>query len=64
VLVLRSCYSMFLGFARSPVNFHAEDGSGYEFMGDSILKVRMGLGLLSAFAARSCMFQQLLHRQL
>ncbi len=55
---------MFLGFARSPVNFHAEDGSGYEFMGDSILKVRMGLGLLSAFAARSCMFQQLLHRQL
>lgn len=30
---------MFLGFARSPVNFHAEDGSGYEFMGNSILKV-------------------------
>lgn len=48
MLVLRSCYSMFLGFARSPVNFHAEDGSGYEFMGDSILKVRMGLGLLCA----------------
>lgn len=34
-----NCYSMFLGFARSPVNFHAEDGSGYQFMGDSILKV-------------------------
>jgi aminopeptidase N len=34
-----NCYSLFLGFARSPVNFHAEDGSGYKFMGDSILKV-------------------------
>lgn len=34
-----SCYSLFLGFARSPVNFHAEDGSGYKFLGDSILKV-------------------------
>lgn len=34
-----SCYSVFLGFARSPVNFHAADGSGYDFMADSILKV-------------------------
>jgi aminopeptidase N len=35
----RSCYSLFLGFARSPVNFHAADGSGYKFMGDAVLKV-------------------------
>jgi Domain of unknown function (DUF3458_C) ARM repeats len=34
-----SCYSLFLGFARSPVNFHAANGSGYKFMGDAILKV-------------------------
>ena len=24
---------------RSPVNFHAADGSGYAFMGDSVLQV-------------------------
>ncbi|KXZ50521.1 hypothetical protein GPECTOR_16g696 [Gonium pectorale] len=34
-----SCYSLFLGFGRSPVNFHAADGSGYAFMADSVLKV-------------------------
>lgn len=34
-----NCYSLFLGFSRSPVNFHAADGSGYEFMGDAVLKV-------------------------
>lgn len=34
-----NCYSLFLAFARSPVNFHAPDGSGYEFLADSILKV-------------------------
>jgi len=34
-----SCYSLLLGFSRSPVNFHAADGSGYEFMGDMVLKV-------------------------
>ncbi|GFH14567.1 uncharacterized protein HaLaN_10648 [Haematococcus lacustris] len=34
-----NCYSLFLGFARSPVNFHAADGSGYEFMADSVLRV-------------------------
>ncbi|EFN58926.1 hypothetical protein CHLNCDRAFT_19903 [Chlorella variabilis] len=34
-----SCYSLFLGFARSPVNFHAADGSGYEFMGDVVLQL-------------------------
>lgn len=33
-----NCYSLFLAFARS-VNFHALDGSGYEFMGDSVLQV-------------------------
>lgn len=32
------CYSLFLGFARS-VNFHAADGSGYEFIGDSVIKM-------------------------
>ena len=35
-----TCYSTFLGFARSPVNFHAQDGSGYRFMADSTLKVK------------------------
>ncbi|GFR41652.1 hypothetical protein Agub_g2389 [Astrephomene gubernaculifera] len=34
-----NCYSLFLGFGRSPVNFHAADGSGYEFMGDAVLRV-------------------------
>lgn len=34
-----ACYSLFLGFLRSPVNFHAADGSGYKFLADSILKV-------------------------
>ena len=32
------CYSLFLGFARS-VNFHDASGSGYEFIGDAVLKV-------------------------
>jgi aminopeptidase N len=35
-----SCYSLFLGFARSAPNFHAKDGSGYEFLADAVLKVR------------------------
>ncbi|KAK9918305.1 hypothetical protein WJX75_003036 [Coccomyxa subellipsoidea] len=34
-----ACYSLFLAFLRSPVNFHAADGSGYTFIADSILKV-------------------------
>ena len=34
-----NCYSLFLAFVMSPVNFHAEDGSGYAFMVDSILSV-------------------------
>ncbi|GLC52687.1 hypothetical protein PLESTB_000657300 [Pleodorina starrii] len=34
-----NCYSLFLGFGRSPVNFHAADGSGYAFMGDAVLRV-------------------------
>lgn len=33
------CYGLFLGFARSPVNFHAEDGSGYEWFADMVMKV-------------------------
>lgn len=34
-----NCYSLFLAFARSAKNFHAADGSGYEFMADAVLKV-------------------------
>lgn len=34
-----NCYSLFLAFARSPVNFHAADGSGYQFHADMVLKV-------------------------
>ncbi|KAK9785425.1 hypothetical protein WJX73_000376 [Symbiochloris irregularis] len=34
-----NCYSLFLPFVRSPVNFHAGDGSGYRFLADSILTV-------------------------
>ena len=34
-----ACYSLFLSFLRSPVNFHAADGSGYKFLADAILKV-------------------------
>lgn len=40
-----TCYSLFLGFTRSPVNFHAADGSGYQFLGDSVLQVRCGTRL-------------------
>eukprot|EP00879_Flechtneria_rotunda_P017716 GHRR01018571.1.p1 GENE.GHRR01018571.1~~GHRR01018571.1.p1 ORF type:complete len:756 (+),score=282.34 GHRR01018571.1:954-3221(+) len=32
------CYSLFLGFARS-ANFHASDGSGYEFLGDAVVQL-------------------------
>ena len=34
------CYSMFLSFLRSTPTFHAADGSGYEFLADSILQAR------------------------
>ena len=34
-----ACYSLFLSFLRSSVNFHAADGSGYKFIADSVLKV-------------------------
>jgi hypothetical protein len=37
-----SCYSLFLGFARSAPNFHAKDGSGYQFLADAVLKVGWG----------------------
>ena len=33
------CYSLYLAFQRSPLNFHAADGSGYEFIADSVLAV-------------------------
>lgn len=32
-------YSLFGGFSRSAVNFHAADGSGYKFMADAIIKL-------------------------
>jgi hypothetical protein len=38
------CCSLFLGFASSVVNFHAADGSGYQFLGDAVLKVRPAAG--------------------
>jgi aminopeptidase N len=34
-----SCYSLLLAMSRSAVNFHHEDGSGYEFLADMVLKV-------------------------
>jgi aminopeptidase N len=33
------CYSLLLAFARSAVNFHAADGSGYEFLAEMTLAV-------------------------
>jgi aminopeptidase N len=33
------CYSLHLAFARSAVNFHAADGSGYEWLADQVLAV-------------------------
>lgn len=32
-------YSLFGGFSRSAINFHAADGSGYRFMADTIMKL-------------------------
>lgn len=32
-------YSLFGGFSRSAINFHAADGSGYQFMADAIIKL-------------------------
>ncbi len=34
-----NCYSLYMAFCRSHPNFHAEDGSGYKFLADSILEV-------------------------
>ncbi|EFJ47753.1 hypothetical protein VOLCADRAFT_81369 [Volvox carteri f. nagariensis] len=50
-----NCYSLFLGFGRSPVNFHAADGSGYAFMGDAVLRVdginhQVAARMVSAFS--------------
>jgi hypothetical protein len=41
-----NCYSLYLGFARSSVNFHAADGSGYQFIADAAIKVRHPLQTL------------------
>ena len=35
-----NCYSLYMAFCRSHPNFHAEDGSGYEFLADSVIQVR------------------------
>lgn len=32
-------YAMFRGFAMSPINFHAADGSGYEMFVERLLKL-------------------------
>ena len=40
------CYSMFLSFLRSTPTFHAADGSGYEFLADSILQARAAAPLV------------------
>ena len=32
-------YSLIGGFCGSPVNFHAKDGSGYEFLGEIVLQL-------------------------
>lgn len=69
-----NCYSLFLAFARSPVNFHAADGSGYKFMADSVLKVdkinrQVASRMVSAFTTykqfdgeRQAMMKQQLER--
>ena len=58
------CYSMFLSFLRSTPTFHAADGSGYEFLADSILQARaqalfralvMSAGGLLRCDPRSCL---------
>ncbi|KAA8520842.1 hypothetical protein F0562_011515 [Nyssa sinensis] len=32
-------HSLILGFCRSPVNFHAKDGSGYRFLGEMVVQL-------------------------
>lgn len=32
-------YALVGGFAGCPVNFHAKDGSGYEFLGDAVIRL-------------------------
>jgi aminopeptidase N len=36
-----SCSAVLNGFADSVVNFHAADGSGYRFLADAVLQVRL-----------------------
>ena len=46
------CYSLILAFARSAVNFHAADGSGYQFIADMILELdKVRACVLVTFAA-------------
>lgn len=67
-----SCYSLLLGTAQSAVNFHAADGSGYQFMADMVLKVdsinhQVASRIASAFTAcqqLDKMRQDLIQKQL
>lgn len=34
-----NCYFLYMAFCSSLPNFHAEDGSGYKFLADSIIEV-------------------------
>jgi len=48
------CYTLIGGFAASPVNFHARDGSGYAFVADAVLEIdqinaQVAARLVSAF---------------
>ena len=48
------CYTLVGGFAASPVNFHARDGSGYSFVADAVLEIdqinaQVAARLVSAF---------------
>eukprot|EP00892_Ulva_mutabilis_P003378 jgi/Ulvmu1/1411/UM011_0140.1 len=66
------CYSLLLGMSRSATNFHAADGSGYEFIADMVIKVdsvnhQVAARIASAFT--SCqqldqMRQALIQKQL
>lgn len=41
-------YDLLCGFARSAINFHAKDGSGYEWLGDNLLKLDAVNGQVAA----------------
>ncbi|WCJ26310.1 Puromycin-sensitive aminopeptidase [Euphorbia peplus] len=48
-------FSLIGGFRGSPVNFHAKDGSGYQFLGEMVLQLdkinpQMASGMMTAFS--------------